>query len=266
MKKNFDLSNIKNYNRKFKKDLSFYTKEYLLLMKEIVEYLEKFIEHGNTKKQYIILKGIESINHIFLIILLYTKNLSLTLYHCKKSFLYYIEFISQIGEEGNSYLQLNSKDAILFIYRKSIFDINNEARQVFEIEEDDEIKMDSLRNLAYMFKDFYFLLVNNIVYKKENDVNNLNSEIVKIVELLNKKKLTNEEFYEKIKYLINYFTINNVTNNNFILNVIKSLLRRKKFTTIKKGVIEKRFTKENLQIYVNSNNIKGFVNFLVNKQ
>ena len=46
------------------------------------------------------------------------KNLSLTLYHCKKSFLYYVEFISQIGDEGNSYLQLNTKDAILFIYKK----------------------------------------------------------------------------------------------------------------------------------------------------
>ena len=85
MKKNFDLSNIKNYNKKFKKELNFYTKEYLLLMKEIIDYLDKYIETGNNKKLYIVLKGIESINHIFLLLLLYTKNLSLTLYHCKKS-------------------------------------------------------------------------------------------------------------------------------------------------------------------------------------
>ena len=40
-----------------------------------------------------------------------TKNLELTIYHTKKAYLFYVEFIGQIREDNNSYLQLNSKDA-----------------------------------------------------------------------------------------------------------------------------------------------------------
>ena len=127
---NFNLSDRKNYNKNFKKNLTFYVREYVVLMKEFIEYFDKYIEYNNYKKYYIVYKGLQSIKHIFLMVLLYTKNLSLTLYHCKKSFLYYVEFISQIGDEGNSYLQLNSKDAILFIYKKSIFELNNDYRSI----------------------------------------------------------------------------------------------------------------------------------------
>ena len=118
---NFDLSDTKNYNKTFKKKINFYLNEYIVLMTEFLEYFEHFLSTKNIKKYNIVVKGIRSVNHIFLFLFLYTKNLSLTLYHCKKAFLYYIEFINQIGEEGNSYLQLNSTDAIIFIYKKRIF-------------------------------------------------------------------------------------------------------------------------------------------------
>ena len=62
---------------------------------------------------------------------MYTKNLDLTVYHCKKAYLFYVEFIGQIGDDNNSYLQLNSKDATLFVYKKTIFEINNEYRKQF---------------------------------------------------------------------------------------------------------------------------------------
>ena len=65
---------------------------------------------------FIIHRGLTSLFHIFHMIFLYTKNIDLTLIHCKKALYYYIEFIGQIGDESHSYLQLNSKDAMLFIY------------------------------------------------------------------------------------------------------------------------------------------------------
>ena len=60
---------------------------------------------------------------------MYTKNLELTVHHCKKAFLYYVEFIGQIGDDNHTFLQLNSKDATLFVYKKTIFDINNEYKK-----------------------------------------------------------------------------------------------------------------------------------------
>ena len=42
-----------------------------------------------------------------------------------------MEFIGQIGDDNHSFLQLNSKDASLFVYKKTIFNINNEYRKEF---------------------------------------------------------------------------------------------------------------------------------------
>jgi len=88
-------------------------------------YAKENILTNNTKlKVYIIVKGMEMINNIFNIMLFYTKNLDFTIYHIKKSYCYYIEFIEQIDND-NSILKLTVKDAILFVYKKTIFDIDD---------------------------------------------------------------------------------------------------------------------------------------------
>ena len=37
--------------------------------------------------------------------------------------------MGQISEDNNSYLQLTSKDAMLFVYKKTIFDINTDFKK-----------------------------------------------------------------------------------------------------------------------------------------
>tara|TARA_Y100001970_G_C14235843_1_gene861724 strand:+ start:1679 stop:2470 length:792 start_codon:yes stop_codon:yes gene_type:complete len=262
MKKTFDLSDVKNYNENFKKELFFYTKEYLLLMKEIIEYLNKYLEYKNKRKYYTIIKCIESINHIFLLTLLYTKNLSLTLYHCKKSFLYYIEFISQIGEEGNSYLQLNSKDAILFIYKKSIFDINNEYRESYEISEEDNIKMNNIKKLSTIFSIFYKFIINNIVYKNDETLKNVNANIIKVIELINKKRTDKNNLFDKVIKILSILELNNIENNKYI-ELLKSIIRRKKFLNKNIEGIKKSLNKKKTLLSLNLLNFKQFINYLV---
>ena len=101
--------------------------QYFNIVKEYLYHAgENIIISDYTYYIFIIKRGLTCLKHIFNVLLLYTNNLDLVVYHCKKSYLYYIEFISQIGSENHSYLQLNSKDAALFIYKKTIFDINTE--------------------------------------------------------------------------------------------------------------------------------------------
>tara|TARA_B110000259_G_C14002975_1_gene396911 strand:- start:883 stop:1740 length:858 start_codon:yes stop_codon:yes gene_type:complete len=76
--------------------------------------------------RYILLNGIETISHVFRNVLLYTNNINVTYHHSQKAFYYYVEFIGQIGDEKHSFLQLNSKDATLFVYKKTIFEIKKE--------------------------------------------------------------------------------------------------------------------------------------------
>ena len=87
---------------------------------------------------FVIQRGLETLKHCFKMIYMYSKNIDLTIYHCKKAYCYYVEFIGQIGDDNNSYLQLNSKDATLFVYKKTIFDIDNEFRKKFILEDSEK--------------------------------------------------------------------------------------------------------------------------------
>ena len=104
--------------------------KYSILIKEYVQICKEGVYIQNSQYLvFIIERGIEAIFNIYTLLLLYTKNLDITFYHCQKAYYYYIEFIGQIGNDSNSFLQLNSKDATLFIYKKTICDINPEFRK-----------------------------------------------------------------------------------------------------------------------------------------
>ena len=66
--------------------------------------------------------------HVFRLILLYTFNLDAAYYHANRAVDYYIEFIGQIGDNNHS-LKSNSKDASLFVYKKTIFEISTDSRK-----------------------------------------------------------------------------------------------------------------------------------------
>jgi hypothetical protein len=106
---------------------------YMKYVNVINQYLLFGIETIKNKNseylKYILIKGLFTISHVFKMLLLFTRNLDLTYYHCQKSYSYYIEFIGQIGDDAVTYLQLNSKDAALFVYKKTIFDINHEYKK-----------------------------------------------------------------------------------------------------------------------------------------
>ena len=84
----------------------------------------KNIATKNPKyRNYIYVQGMKCINHIFIFILQYTNNMSFTYYHCEKGIYYFTEFITQIENE-NSFLKLTSTDAIIFVYKKTIYNVN----------------------------------------------------------------------------------------------------------------------------------------------
>ena len=124
---NYSLQNLDNYKSEFSHPTSEIFSKYVGL---INEYLLQCLDSIHLKDivyyKYIIYKGIETLTHVFKILLLYTKNLNLAYIHSQKALYYYVEFICQIDDDSHSFLQLNSKDAALFVYKKTIFDINTE--------------------------------------------------------------------------------------------------------------------------------------------
>lgn len=97
----------------------------------LIEYL-RFISlpphsvtsHKHNLNKFVVLRGIDTIYNVFQTILFYTKNVELAFYHSQRAFYLYVEYIEQSMTDENMYLNLSSRDATLFVYKKTIFDIN----------------------------------------------------------------------------------------------------------------------------------------------
>ena len=123
-----------------------------------------------TKKihyiDFIYKQGMKCLNHIFIILLHYTNNINFAYYHCEKGIYYFTEFISQIENE-NSFLKLSSIDAIIFVYKKTIYNINKKMASISRKDNIEEInKIIKLINLINTYKNydelspFYVKLIN----------------------------------------------------------------------------------------------------------
>ena len=123
----YSLQNVDN----FKKELHRTPVEILYTLSTLlIEYVKFIYENTKIKNKiyvnFVIFRGLNTIIHVFRHLLYYTKNLDLTYFHCQKSFYYYVEFVGQIMEEDKTFLQLTTRDATIYVYKKTIYDINNE--------------------------------------------------------------------------------------------------------------------------------------------
>ena len=173
---NYILYNVTNY----KNNINNTPGEILTkFVRVIVEYMRFIAEKITMKnKQYykfVFERGIETLIHIFSMIFYYTKNLELTFYHCQKAYYFYIEFIEQISDDNITFLQLSSRDAILFVYKKTIFDLNNEYRKNIpepSIEEKNILSLvDSHTNI---YKNIVEYIINHKDFTYDNKIEYIN--------------------------------------------------------------------------------------------
>jgi hypothetical protein len=171
----FDIKSIENYNKTILDgEDEIYSKYANVIIQYLLLGIEKIKNQNAEYVKYILIKGIFTISYVFKILLTYTCNLHLTYHHCQKSYSYYIEFIGQIGDDAVTYLQLNSKDAALFVYKKSIFEIPDEVKRKYTENEMNERK---IKNVSVMM-DIYNKLI-------ETEITQLDSEQVKNAEFIN---------------------------------------------------------------------------------
>ena len=192
---NLSLQNIDNYKPDYTHSTAeIFTKYVGIINEYFLQCLDTLQMKDIKYYKYIIYKGLETITHVFKIILLYTKNLNITYTHCQKSLYYYVEFICQIDNESHSFLQLNTKDAALFVYKKTIFDINNEYRKEFVSLND---SCDITTNIE-LYVQLYFTIVTSLLYEYNFTHSNKNGFL---------------------KYINTY-------NNNFIKNLLNITLNK----------------------------------------
>lgn len=135
----FLLSNENNYFLKIKSQYNDIIKSFCNL---INFYFSFSIENMNIKDKDIFYTGLNVIQHIFRLIFLYTKNLELTFYNTQQAIYYYVEYISQITDrDDNIFFNLSIKDAVIYVYTRSIFEIRKQYVKKY-CDNDNEILKD----------------------------------------------------------------------------------------------------------------------------
>ena len=213
----YTISRTENYKAKNTYSLQDILTKFVSLS---VEYLSFIGEKINMKNQecykFIIMRGLETIIHVFSILFYYTKNLDLTYYHSQKAYYFYIEFIEQISDDNVSFLQLSSRDATTFVYKKTIYELNNEYKKTFrELLADEKAVLHYLDTYMYIYKNIVLCYIQS----RPLDSQNCTNILLKINNLDPIKTKLKQAHLDNIILFTNLYS--NQISNNKTLNVNK---------------------------------------------
>jgi len=262
------LYNVNNFNPSIANSVQEILKKFVSVIVEYMRFIsEKITMKNKPYYRFIFERGLETIIHIFLIVFYYTKNLDLTFYHTQKAYYFYIEFIEQISDDNITFLQLSSRDAILFVYKKTIYEINNDYRKNIT---EPNIQEKNILSIVDSYTDIYRniikFLINHKNFTYENKMEYINSccdLIVFISDSLNKNKIK-----KNLIDCISLFTTI-ITNKqlNVDVKVFFTLLDEfiKKLTT-KKKLDEKAITVKlydfNANLDINNSHVNKIIQFI----
>ena len=242
---NYSLYNLENYKKELNVSINEIIKKYLNL---VVEYYKFIIENIKIKNKYysqfIIIRGLDTITHVFLNLLLYTKNIDLTYFNCQKSFYFYIEFVCQITEDENKFLQLTSRDASTYVYKKTIFEIKPEFKKLNEdMSESTREIFKTINICTSLYKKYLLKIIEKSDFSKndafihsiEETLSKINFNLIKIDKLtlyndVIDKLLNNIDDLTRILE-INKYIVKKFTKNDNILYNCKSKINTEDFIT-----------------------------------
>jgi len=211
LENDYSLHNLNNFNKTFDVDINNnIMNKYIKLVIEYLKFIVENIKIQNlTHSKFIIIRGLETITNVFNIVLYYTKNIDITYFQSQKSFYYYIEFIGQITEEQHTFLHLSSRDATIYVYKKTFYEINNDFRKNISKPSNEIIEKFDLTNE-------YIKIYKIVLFKIINYDSTLNLERINIFEIfcnkLNNLKMNSIENICNLELIINIFDkkINNI--------------------------------------------------------
>lgn len=184
-------------------DEKVYAIKYIELINNFLIYgCEHLTIHDTTKKINYLIRGLNILHNVFNTLFFYTKNIDLVSYHCQKSYSYYTEFISQIELEENNNLQLTIKDAIVFIYKKTVLDIQKDYIKNIQTSKEEKRTIQSLLEITEMYNE----LCTQYVYYFLHGIDTMDTEKISmlcdnIIEVI-KKILLNDDLLDKMNAIL----------------------------------------------------------------
>lgn len=166
----YALNNITNYKTNLDVNITTIISKYNGL---ILEYLQFIYENNYIKKRsnyfYYVMRGYDIVSHVFHLILYYTQNIDMATYHGQKAFFFYLEFLDQTSGGQNVFLQLTSQDACLFVYKKTICELNNDMRQNTIVSQSCSQVLDKVRNHGSIIKSITSFFLQHLINNKNKD-------------------------------------------------------------------------------------------------
>jgi len=233
---NYSLHNAENYKKELDSELTDIVEK---LSQLFIDYFKCITENIKLKKsnlsRFIIIRGLDTIKNVFNYILLYTKNIDLVYFHCQKAFYFYIEFVGQISEDEKMFLQLSSRDATTYVYKKTIFEINSEViKNNEEVSDYTRGKLDIINIYIDLYKTLLLKIINDdftnvknlekieSIYKKLNNLTDKSKlDILNdIIEILFYRIENSDYFFDVCLLLVKKFIKNQKQINNCIDKIL----------------------------------------------
>ena len=235
----YSLSNVDNYKPNFQSSVQDILTKIVSVIIEYMKFMSEKIKMKNKHYyRFIFERGVETVIHVFTNILFYTKNFDLAFYHSQKAYYFYIEFIEQISDENVTFLQLSSRDAILFVYKKTIFEINQEYKKSLpELSSDDKNIMTTMDTYIAIYKKIIRHIISDPDFNYTNNVEHINKccgKLKTLTEELNKLK-SKKNYLENIYLFTNLLIDKQIKLFDFfelLLDFIKRLQTRKKIDVL----------------------------------
>lgn len=268
----FSLHDTNNYYSTLTNDNQEITTLFCKIINEYLFHITDNILIQNIKYYiFIIIRGLNMLKHIFNILLLYTRNLKLTIHHCKKAYLFYVEFIGQIGNDNHSYLQLNSKDAILFVYKKTIFEINNEYRKQFETSLIEKNLFEYIDRLTTIYIEILEFVIDNENINKDSKmsyvmyIQKMSLKIINKIILSKKNILSKTDICDKYIYYKKLLKTKNIKLDECLFfNLSNFFLKKIQSKNITKKDIYNKLYNNNCDYNIENMSPLKFNNWLFN--
>jgi hypothetical protein len=217
------------------------TKSYISMINQFIDaFLQISFEPAATPsiEQYdcMLYIGINLIYRVYKYGLLKFKNIKTAEYYSQKAHMFFIEYTEQIYNHELTF-NINHNDAILFIYRKTIFDFDNiDSKQgndkvvnMFSLKESNEV-MPNIENCISHLQQLH-IFVNQLVQWKHTEITTINR--THVCKHYLQKLLKNTDFIEIITCHLEYICNNrSLSFSNYcnILDETANLLDSKTYT------------------------------------
>ena len=263
---NYFLFSVLNYKPHIDNTLPDILSKFVIVIVDYMRLISQKITMKNKEYyKFIFERGIETLRHVFFMIFYYTKNLELTFYHTQKAYYFYIEFIEQISDDNVAFLHLSSRDATLFVYKKTIYDINNEYKKTIKEPSPEEKNILSFINsYTYIYKSIVKFIITHKDFKYETKFDYINlccDSIDVISETLNKPKLK-KSAVDCIYLFTNLLSDKKIAIKDFFTLLNDFIIKINSKKKLDDKTITNKIYDSNINVFIDDNELNKIVDWI----